>query len=127
MDHRGITALAGALGVAHGLMRRPTPWCLTNASHREVAKLDQKAGWNWSLSPDGTTIATIEFSAKNQQIHLISLTGQAQRTIALKDWNNLRSLDWDAGGVGFFISSNPTGHLSTLLYVELAGNAHSLW
>jgi eukaryotic-like serine/threonine-protein kinase len=100
----------------------------TNGSQREVAKLHQTpSGWNWSLSPDGTTIATIEFSGKNQQIHLISLSGQAQRTIALKDWDNLRSLDWAADGKGFFISSNSTGHLSTLLYVDLAGNAHPLW
>jgi hypothetical protein len=38
----------------------------------------------------------------------------------------LLSLDWTADGKGFFISSNPTGHLSTLLYVDLAGNAHPL-
>src|ERR1700676_1835165 len=63
----------------------------------------------------------------NRQIQLISLTGQASRTITLKDWNNLLSLDWAADGKGFFISSNPTGHLSALLYVDLAGNAHSLW
>ena len=30
-------------------------------------------------------------------------------------------------GKGFFISSNPTGRLDTVLYVDLAGNATSLW
>ncbi len=34
-------------------------------------------------------------------------------------------------GLGYrpsrFVSSNPTGRLSTLLYVDLMGNAHSLW
>jgi len=56
-----------------------------------------------------------------------SLTGQPPRTITLKEWNNLLSLDWAADGKGFFISSNATGQLSTLLSVDLAGNAHSLW
>jgi hypothetical protein len=35
--------------------------------------------------------------------------------------------DWAADGKGFFISSNPIGRLVTLLYVDLAGNAASLW
>jgi hypothetical protein len=39
----------------------------------------------------------------------------------------LTSLDWAAEGKGFFVSSNPTGRLSTLLYVDLMGNAHALW
>jgi len=63
----------------------------------------------------------------NRQIHLISLIGQPSRPITLKDWNNLLSLDWAADGKGFFISTNPTGHLSAPLYVDLAGSTHSLW
>lgn len=58
---------------------------------------------------------------------MISLGGAPSRTITVKDWNNLLSLDWAADGKGFFISSNPTGQLSTLLYVDMAGNAHPLW
>jgi serine/threonine protein kinase len=100
----------------------------TNGSQREVAKVKQSPnGWNWSLSPDGTTVAMTEGGGTNRQIHLISLTGQAARTVTVKDWDNLVSLDWAADGKGFFISSNPNGHFSTLLYVDLAGNAHSLW
>jgi serine/threonine protein kinase len=97
-------------------------------TQREVAKLEQKAeSWNWGLSPDGTMIAAVVSGGTDRQIQLISLTGQAPRTITLKDWDNLLSLDWAADGKGFFISSNRAGHLSTLLYVDLAGNAHSLW
>ena len=97
-------------------------------TQREVGKLEQPArGWNWSLSPVGTTIGAAELNGTNRQIHLISLIGQPSRTITLKDWNNLLSLDWAADGKGFFVSTNPTGHLSALLYVDLAGNAHSLW
>jgi serine/threonine protein kinase len=97
-------------------------------TQREVAKLEQKAsGWNWSLSPDGTTLAAILLGGTDHHIQLISLAGQPQRSITVKDWDNLLSLDWAADGKGFFISSNPAGHLSTLLYVDLAGNAHPLW
>jgi serine/threonine protein kinase len=95
---------------------------------REVARLEHTAnGWNWSLSPDGTFIAAGTFSASDNRIRLISLSGQLKREIAVKDWNSFTSLDWAADGKGFFVSSNPTGRLSTLLYVDLLGNAHSLW
>jgi Tol biopolymer transport system component len=97
-------------------------------TQREVARLEQKAsGWSWGLSPDGTTLAATLLGGTDRQIHLISLTGQAPRTITLKGWENLLTLDWAADSKGFFISTNPAGHLSTLLYVDLAGNAHSLW
>ncbi len=95
---------------------------------REVAKLDEAAnGWNWGLSPDGTAIAVVTFGASDNRIRLISLKGQSAREITVKDWTSFTSLDWAADGKGFFVSSNPTGRLSTLLYVDLMGNAHSLW
>jgi eukaryotic-like serine/threonine-protein kinase len=95
---------------------------------RQVAKLEETAnGWNWSLSPDGTWIALNTFSANSNRVRLISLSGQPTREITVKDWNSFTSIDWAADGKGFFISSNPTGRLSTLLYVDLMGNAHLLW
>jgi serine/threonine protein kinase len=97
-------------------------------TQREVARLEQKAsGWSWGLSPDGTTLAATLLGGTDHQIHLISLAGQPPRAITLKDWENLLALDWAADSKGFFISTNPAGYLSTLLYVDLAGNAHSLW
>jgi eukaryotic-like serine/threonine-protein kinase len=97
-------------------------------NQRDVAKLDETAnGWNWSLSPDGISIAAVTVSASDNRIRLISLSGQPTREITVKDWNSFTSLDWAANGKGFFVSSNPTGRLSTLLYVDLMGNAHPLW
>jgi eukaryotic-like serine/threonine-protein kinase len=97
-------------------------------NQQEVARLEHTAnGWNWSLSPDGTFIAAGTFSASDNRIRLISLSGKPTREITVKDWNSFTSLDWAADGKGFFVSSNPTGRLSTLLYVDMMGNAHSLW
>jgi eukaryotic-like serine/threonine-protein kinase len=92
---------------------------------REVTKL--ASHWNWSLSPDGTSIAAVTFSATDSRIQLISLSGMPTREITVKGWNSFTSLDWAAGGKGFFVSSNPNGRLSTLLHVDLMGNAHALW
>ncbi|HET9576051.1 MAG TPA: protein kinase [Nitrospira sp.] len=94
----------------------------------EVTRLEKTAnGWNWSLSPDGTWIALTTFSAGDNRIRLMSLSGQPTREITVKDWNSFTSIDWTADAKGFFVSNNPTGRLSTLLYVDLMGNAHSLW
>jgi serine/threonine protein kinase len=92
---------------------------------REVAKLGSIE--NWSLSPDGTSIASVRFNASDSRIQLFSLSGRPTREVTVKGWNSLTSLDWAAGGKGFFVSSNPTGRLSTLLHVDLMGNAHALW
>jgi Tol biopolymer transport system component len=98
------------------------------AGLRQAAKLEETpSGWNWGLSPDGTLIAAVQVGATQHQIRLVSLVGQPAREITVKDWNNFMSIDWAADGKGFFISSNPTGRLDTLLYVDLAGNATPLW
>jgi Tol biopolymer transport system component len=95
---------------------------------RQAAKLDETpSGWNWGLSPDGTLIAAVQIGATQHQVRLVSLAGQPAREITVKNWNNFMSLDWAADGKGFFISSNPTGRLDTVLYVDLAGNATPLW
>ena len=95
---------------------------------RQAAKLEETpSGWNWGLSPDGTAIAAVQVGATQHQIRLVSLAGQPAQTITVKDWNNFMSVDWAADGKGFFISSNPTGRLDTLLYVDLAGKATPLW
>jgi eukaryotic-like serine/threonine-protein kinase len=95
---------------------------------REVARLERAVnGWNWGLSPDGNSIAVVTISATDNRIRLISLSGSPTLEITVKDWNSFTSLDWAADGKGFFLSSNPTGRLSTLLFVDLMGNAHPLW
>ena len=71
--------------------------------------------------------AAVRIGATQHQIRLVSLAGQPAREITVKDWNNFMSLDWAADGKGFFISSNPTVRLDTVLYVDLAGTATPLW
>jgi len=93
----------------------------------EVAKIDQVTGvWNWSLSPDGKLIATGS-PVENNRIRLLSLSGQPPRDLFVKGWRTLTSMDWAADSKGLFVTSNPTGRRSSLLYVDLDGNAHELW
>jgi hypothetical protein len=94
----------------------------------EVATLQkQTADWDWGLSPDGRSIAASTFGATNNRIRLLSLSGQPTREITVKNWSGFNSLDWAADSKGFFISSNPAGLTQSLLYVDLAGEAHQIW
>jgi Tol biopolymer transport system component len=91
----------------------------------EVAKLP--AGWEWGLSSDGTSIAAFALGATDNRIRLLSLSGQATREFAVKNWSSFTSLDWAADSKGLFVTSNPAGLRQSLLYVDLAGNAHPIW
>ena len=94
----------------------------------EVATLQkQTADWGWMLSPDGKSIAAFTFGATNNRIRLLSLSGQPSRELTVKNWSGFTSLDWAADSKGLFVSSNPAGFRQSLLYVDLAGNAHQIW
>ncbi|HEV2400320.1 MAG TPA: winged helix-turn-helix domain-containing protein [Candidatus Sulfotelmatobacter sp.] len=86
-----------------------------------------QAGWGWGLSPDGKSIAASTFGPTNNRIRLLSLAGQPTREVTVKNWSGFTSLDWAADSKGFFINSNPAGLRQSLLYVDLAGNAHQIW
>ena len=97
-----------------------------NGSAHEVARLQRKTGVdNSALSPDGKLIAVT--NTDENRIRLLSTTGQAAGEIIPKNRSALFSVDWAADSKGLFVTSNPTGSRSSLLYVDLAGDAHELW
>jgi Tol biopolymer transport system component/DNA-binding winged helix-turn-helix (wHTH) protein len=94
----------------------------------EVATLRKHtADWAWGLSPDGKSIAAFTFGPNNNRILVLSLSGQPIRELTVKNWSGFNSLDWAADSKGLFVSSNPAGLRESLLYVDLAGNAHQIW
>jgi len=92
----------------------------------EVARLQEEIGnMNSGLSPDGKILA-ITKSGENR-IRLLSLSDEPARELVLKNWNTFSSVDWAADSRGLFVTSNPTGWRSSLLYVDLNGNAREVW
>jgi Tol biopolymer transport system component len=57
---------------------------------------------------------------------LHSLVDGSEREITAKGWSSLLSLDWSADGKGFYCGS-VSAQASTLVYVDLKGNARALW
>jgi WD40 repeat protein len=79
-----------------------------------------------ALSPDGSTFAISRFGETEIHIRLLSLSGGSDREITAKGWSSITGLDWSTDGKGLYCGSqSPQG--STLLYVDLKGNARVLW
>ncbi len=87
---------------------------------------------NTSISPDGSEIAMLRFDTR-AHVEIHSLDGQMKKKFDVKGWPNALSLDWAANGKALFISSpglikSPSGPIgSSLLRVDLEGNAQPIW
>jgi Tol biopolymer transport system component len=98
------------------------------ASPHNVLALDIQSGtiYNWMPSPDCSSIAFTAYSPFEGVIGIISLKGEAERDTTVKGGAGFNSIDWAADGKSFFVSSqSPTS--STLLHVDIKGNATVLW
>ncbi len=80
------------------------------------------------LSPDGSTFAISRSYEAGIYIRLLSLSGGPDREITVKGWSNLpwAGLNWSADGNGLYAGS-VSPQATTLLYVDLKGNARVLW
>jgi hypothetical protein len=87
----------------------------------------------WDLSPDATRIALIGTSERvpivqaptefKGPIHLLSLHGEMPQELVVKGWKIFgQYVDWARDGKGLYISAFSQGR-STLLFVDLQGNA----
>jgi Tol biopolymer transport system component len=94
----------------------------------EVLTLDVLPGgfYNWMPSPDGLRIVFVDYNPLEGRIRLLSLKGEPERDVVVKGWAGFNSVDWAADGKSLFVSSqSPTS--STLLHVDLKGQATPLW
>ncbi len=92
---------------------------------RTVAK-NAAASYGSELSPDGSTFAIAIAGQREIHIRLLSLSGSFDREIRVKDWPNITGFSWSLDGKGLYCGS-ASAKGSTLLYVDLAGNARVLW
>jgi serine/threonine protein kinase len=87
---------------------------------------DAAASVTGRISPDGKVFAIAEYSEPEIHIRLLSLSGSTDREITVKGWPNLKGLDWSPDGKGMYCGSGSLRD-TTLLYVDLEGNARVLW
>jgi hypothetical protein len=72
-------------------------------------------------------LVLVTFGPSDNRLQLLSISGQPTREIRVKNWSGFTAVDWASDSKGLFVTSNPTGWSSSLLYVDLAGNAQELW
>jgi Tol biopolymer transport system component len=84
--------------------------------------------FNWSLSPDGTTLATSRKSMPNSDaaIRLISIADSSEILRPVPGWPFLNSLDWAADGESIWVSASTTQDGSSLLNVPLNGRVRTI-
>jgi eukaryotic-like serine/threonine-protein kinase len=76
----------------------------------------------WDLSPDGSQVVM----TREGRIRLLSLQSGVTTDLAVRGWNSFGEVDWSADGNALFVSSQ-TPQDTTLLRVDLSGEARALW
>jgi len=84
--------------------------------------------YNWSLSPDGTTLAIAKGKWGNDEprIRLVSLHGAPDRWLAIHGWPAIQSIDWAADSQSLWATSAGETE-NVLLRIDLQGNARVVW
>ena len=84
--------------------------------------------YNWSLSPDGTTLAIAKGKGGEEEprIHLLSLVGAPEKWLTIHGWPGVSSLDWAADSKSLWAAT--TGEKeNALLRIDLRGNIRTVW
>src|SRR5215469_10038070 len=81
---------------------------------------------NWSLSPDGSERAIIEYRPNQGTIQFRSTTTGKTRELVVKGWNGLIGVGWSADGRSLLVSWHDFERDSALLNVTLDGKASVL-
>jgi len=84
--------------------------------------------YNWGLSPDGTMLAISKGKegGVEPRIRLLPLNGGQERTITLRGWPGVSSLDWAADSKSIWAASSGDDE-NSLLNIDLQGNARVVW
>jgi len=89
----------------------------------ELSKL-----YNWSLSPDGKTLAIAKgkWADEEPRIHLVPVQGGADRWLTISGWSGLGSLDWAADSKALWATSLGDEE-NALLHIDLEGRTRLVW
>ena len=99
----------------------------SSGERSEVATIETTGlGIDWSLAPDGSQLAIIDYRPDNRVIRLRSISTGATHNLAVKGRTGLRSADWSADGKSLLVSSIDLAGKTALLTVTLGGSSYLL-
>jgi serine/threonine protein kinase/Tol biopolymer transport system component len=106
-----VTAFDPVAGKGKELLRIPT---------------EPGAAYAYALSPDGSLVAYEKMDWTADQVHFLPLRGGQARTVTVKGYTNLDSLDWAPDSKSVFVGTwGPSG--ATLLHIDLNGSVQPVW
>jgi Tol biopolymer transport system component len=95
---------------------------------KELLRIPAEPGtpYTGNPSPDGSLFAYEKTDWTADQIHFVPLGGGQSRTITVKGYTNLSSLDWAPDSKSVFVATwGPSG--ATVLHIDLSGNVQPIW
>jgi len=101
---------------------------VTGTKGKELLRIPTEPGaeYHWAPSPDGSQVAILKTDWHTGQIRFIPLGGGEARTVTVKGYVNLDSLDWAPDSKGVFVATFGPGG-ATLLRIDLNGDAQPVW
>jgi Tol biopolymer transport system component/DNA-binding winged helix-turn-helix (wHTH) protein len=84
--------------------------------------------YNWSLSPDGSTVAITRWQegGEDSRIRLVSLNGAPEKLLPIQDKVEVAALDWAVDSKSFWAASvGEEGN--ALLNIDLQGHTRLVW
>lgn len=101
-----------------------------NGPGAQVLQVKDELGqmYNWSLSPDGTTLAIAKgkYGEEEPRIRLVSLTGGPDRWLTIHGWPGISSLDWATDSKSLWAATSGE-KANALLRINLQGTATPVW
>jgi Tol biopolymer transport system component len=97
---------------------------------------DLRKGFGWTVSPDGTRIATNRNYTDHAEIEIYSLNGTIERRVRVNGFNHTFSVDWASDGLSWFVAVGTAtgcsllrvfadGHDQVLLTMRNRGSAYT--
>ena len=84
------------------------------------------ADYRWGLSPDGSQVGILKNAWGENQIRFFQARGGGARTVTVKGYARLISLDWAPDSKSVFVGTSGPGG-AVLLRIGLDGNARAIW
>lgn len=97
-----------------------------SGAKKELTRFEGITGYkyNWSLSPDGSTIATAVW--RSNQIQFLSTTNGSTKSVVVKGQGGILTLDWGADGRSLWASSSTATGAEMLVNIGLRGEARAM-
>jgi Tol biopolymer transport system component/DNA-binding winged helix-turn-helix (wHTH) protein len=92
-----------------------------SGAKKELTSIEGSTGYkyNWSLSPDGSAIATAVW--RSNQIQFISTTNGSTKSLVVKGQSGILALDWGADGRSLWASSSTPSGAERLIHIDRRG------